>query len=70
MKTTVMRKLAKTLTWRAVGCCEAFGLTYFLTGKVGVAVGFVLAFEFFGKGAIYYLHELAWEYFGTRGATA
>ena len=69
LRNGTVRALAKTLTYRVMCGLEAFGVAYFLTGKLSVAFGVVGA-EFFFKTATYFGHEKAWEHFGKKGATA
>lgn len=49
----------KAVTWRIVGTIDTIIISYFLTGKVVVALS-IGGFEVFSKMFLYFLHEKAW----------
>ena len=53
------RSLMKAVSWRAVGSIDTFTISFFVTGRVGLA-GSIAAVEVVTKILIYYLHERAW----------
>jgi uncharacterized membrane protein len=53
------RSFMKAVSWRAVGSIDTFTISFFVTGKVGLA-GSIAAVEVVTKIVIYYLHERAW----------
>jgi uncharacterized membrane protein len=59
MKEKHYRSVVKALSWRATGTLDTIVVSYFVTGKIGVAmsIGFV---ELFTKIGLYYLHERVW----------
>lgn len=60
MKESRLRSLLKGLTWRIIATSMIFGITYFTTGEVEMAMK-VAAIEFPVKLLVYYLHERAWQ---------
>lgn len=53
------RSLIKAVSWRVTGTLDTMVVSYFVTGKVGLAlsIGFV---ELFTKIGLYYAHERIW----------
>jgi len=53
------RSLIKALSWRATGTADTIVVSYFVTGKIKLAlsIGFV---ELFTKIILYYAHERVW----------
>jgi uncharacterized membrane protein len=53
------RSLLKAISWRVTGTLDTIGVSYFVTGKIGLAlsIGFV---ELFTKIGLYYAHERVW----------
>jgi uncharacterized membrane protein len=53
------RSIVKALSWRATGTVDTVVVSYFVTGKIKMAlsIGFV---ELFTKIGLYYLHERVW----------
>ncbi len=49
----------KAVTWRIVGTIDTIIISYFLTGKVVIALS-IGGFEVFSKMFLYFLHEKAW----------
>ena len=59
-KESHIRSIIKGLTWRFIATGMIFGITYFTTGEIAMAMK-VAAIEFPVKLLIYYLHERAWQ---------
>jgi len=59
MKDKYYRSIVKALSWRVTGTADTVVVSYFVTGKIGLAVsiGFV---ELFTKIALYFVHERVW----------
>ena len=53
---THSRSVLKAISWRTLGTLDTFAISWFLTGKVGLA-GSIAALEFATKIVWYYLHE-------------
>ena len=53
------RSVAKAITYRIIVMCLDFATIYIFTGKVGVAVGFMVASNVYTTVA-YLLHERVW----------
>lgn len=53
------RSLFKAVSWRVTGTIDTIVVSYFVTGKIGLAlsIGFV---ELFTKIGLYYAHERVW----------
>jgi len=65
-KTSRIRHLAKTLTWRIVASATTFSLFYIFTSDLEGA-GIITTIEFFLKMLFYYMHERAWFKYGRLG---
>jgi uncharacterized membrane protein len=53
------RSLLKAVSWRVVGSIDTFVISFFVTGRLTVALS-IASVETFTKIAIYYFHERAW----------
>ena len=53
------RSFMKAVSWRAVGTIDTFIISFFVTGRAGLA-GSIAAVEVVTKILIYYLHERVW----------
>jgi len=53
------RSLVKAVSWRATGTVDTFIVSYFVTGKVTVALS-ISGVEVFTKMILYYFHERLW----------
>jgi len=51
--------LLKTVSWRLIGTLDTMLISYFLTGKLDVAIS-IGGIEVVSKMILYYLHERAW----------
>lgn len=49
----------KTLSWRIIGTIDTMGISYFLTGKLDIALS-IGGIEVISKMLLYYMHERAW----------
>lgn len=54
------RSLIKGVSWRITGSIDTLIISYFITGKLKLALG-IMSVEFFTKVALYYFHERIWE---------
>ena len=55
-----VKSLVKSVSWRIVGTIDTMVISYFVTGKLVMAVS-IGSIEVMTKIALYYLHERAWE---------
>lgn len=53
------RSLAKAISWRTTGTIDTFVISYFVTGRVGLA-GAIAGVEIVTKIVLYYFHERVW----------
>ena len=60
---TTKRSLVKALTYRGVIVVLDFSVIYILTGRVDVAVGFMVISNIYTTAA-YFLHERVWNRIG------
>ena len=58
-KTSKIRHITKSISWRFVGSIDTIILTWIISGnlKFGMAIG---GFELFTKMILYYIHERIW----------
>lgn len=56
---THSRSVLKALSWRALGTLDTFAISWFMTGRAGIA-GSIAGMEIVTKVAWYYLHERFW----------
>ena len=54
------RSLIKEVSWRASGTVDTIVISFFVTGKIRLAVS-IGCIELFTKVCLYYLHERFWE---------
>ena len=54
------RSLIKGISWRITGSIDTLIISFFITGKLKLALG-IMSVEFFTKVALYYFHERIWE---------
>jgi uncharacterized membrane protein len=54
-----IKSFMKSVSWRIVGTIDTIVISYFITGKVSVAVS-IGGFEVFTKTILYYFHERLW----------
>lgn len=59
MKEKHYRSIVKSLSWRATGTLDTIVVSYFVTGKIKLALSIGLV-ELFTKIGLYYLHERVW----------
>ena len=53
------RSFAKALSWRITGTVDTIVVSYFVTGKLTLAMS-IGAVELFTKIGLYYVHERVW----------
>jgi uncharacterized membrane protein len=54
-----IKSIMKSISWRIVGTIDTMIISYFITGKVTVAVS-IGGVEVFTKTILYYFHERLW----------
>lgn len=54
-----IKSLIKAISWRIVGTMDTMVVSYFITGKLTLAIS-IGGVEVFTKIGLYYLHERAW----------
>ena len=54
-----IKSLIKSVSWRIVGTIDTMIISYFITGKVTVAIS-IGSVEVITKTILYYFHERAW----------
>ena len=54
-----IKSLMKSISWRIVGTIDTMVISYFITGKVTIAVS-IGSVEVFTKTILYYFHERLW----------
>jgi uncharacterized membrane protein len=53
------RSLAKAVSWRAAGTLDTIVVSFFVTGRIRLALS-IGGIELFTKLCLYYLHERVW----------
>jgi uncharacterized membrane protein len=56
---THARSILKAISWRMLGTLDTFAISWFLSGRLGLA-GSIASLEFITKIFWYYLHERVW----------
>lgn len=51
--------ILKTISWRIIGTLDTMCISYFLTGKLEIALS-IGGIEVISKMVLYYMHERAW----------
>ncbi len=54
-----LRSIVKSITWRIVGTIDTITLSYFITGRINVALS-IGSVEVVTKMILYFLHERIW----------
>jgi uncharacterized membrane protein len=54
-----IKSIMKSVSWRIVGTIDTMVITYFITGKVTIALS-IGSVEVFTKTVLYYFHERLW----------
>lgn len=49
----------KTISWRIIGTIDTMVISYFLTGKLDIAMS-IGGIEVISKMVLYYIHERTW----------
>ena len=53
------RSILKSISWRTIGTIDTIAISYFITGKVALALS-IGTIEVFTKMALYFFHERTW----------
>jgi uncharacterized membrane protein len=53
------RSIVKSISWRTIGTIDTMVISYFITGKLALALS-IGGIEVFTKMSLYYLHERTW----------
>lgn len=53
------RSVLKSISWRTIGTIDTMVISYFITGKLALALS-IGGIEVFSKMALYFLHERTW----------
>lgn len=56
---SILRSMAKTVTWRILATVDTFVLSWLITGNLTYALG-IAGFEVLTKMVLYFFHERAW----------
>jgi uncharacterized membrane protein len=59
MREKSYRSIVKSISWRTIGTIDTIVISYFITGKIGLALS-IGSIEVFTKMGLYFLHERAW----------
>lgn len=54
-----VRSIVKAISWRIVGTLDTLIVSYFLTGKIGIAAS-IASVDFLTKLVLYFFHERFW----------
>jgi uncharacterized membrane protein len=58
-RASLLRSLAKSLSWRVLASATTFNLSYLVTGEIAVATS-IAALDVGAKLILYFGHERAW----------
>jgi len=53
------RSVVKSISWRTIGTIDTMVISYFITGKMALALS-IGGIEVFTKMALYFFHERTW----------
>ena len=53
------RSVIKSISWRTIGTIDTMVISYFVTGRLALALS-IGGIEVFSKMALYYFHERTW----------
>lgn len=53
------RSVIKSISWRTIGTIDTMVISYFVTGRLALAIS-IGGIEVFSKMALYYFHERTW----------
>ena len=59
MKTTILKSVVKSLTWRLIGTTEMFVIAYFVSGHVETA-GSIAGLTAVTSTVLYIAHDYVW----------
>ena len=54
-----IKSIMKSVSWRIIGTIDTMLISYFLTGKISLAIS-IGGIEVFTKTILYYFHERLW----------
>lgn len=54
-----IKSVLKSVSWRIVGTLDTMIISYFITGKIAIALS-IGSVEVFSKTVLYYFHERLW----------
>jgi uncharacterized membrane protein len=58
-----VRSIAKAVSWRVIGTVDTLLISYWLTGKMAIAVS-IASIDFVTKMFLYFFHERVWNKIG------
>ncbi|HAH22762.1 MAG TPA: hypothetical protein DCL77_03185 [Prolixibacteraceae bacterium] len=59
MREKSYRSIVKSISWRTIGTIDTMVISYFITGKLALAIS-IGSIEVFTKMALYFFHERTW----------
>lgn len=59
MREKSYRSILKSISWRTIGTIDTIVISYFITGKIALALS-IGSIEVFTKMALYFFHERTW----------
>lgn len=59
MREKSYRSIVKSISWRTIGTLDTMLISYFITGKLAIALS-IGGIEVFTKMALYFFHERTW----------
>ena len=59
MRDKSYRSIVKSISWRTIGTIDTIVISYFIIGKIGLALS-IGSIEVFTKMTLYFLHERTW----------
>jgi len=61
MRDKSYRSIVKSISWRTIGTIDTIVISYFIIGKIGLALS-IGSIEVFTKMTLYFLHERTWNW--------
>lgn len=59
MREKSYRSIVKSISWRTIGTIDTMVISYFITGKLALAIS-IGSIEVFTKMTLYFFHERTW----------
>jgi len=59
MRDKSYRSIIKSISWRTIGTIDTIVISYFITGKIALALS-IGSIEVFTKMGLYFIHERTW----------